>query len=125
MLLIWKRLGILIPVFAIGGGIVGSIVERTMTGEAHSKSTVGLGIGMIVGAWICALTVCKTRYEQGIDFATGKPISVKVDHTFWFINATVWAIIVTTFGLSMAVGPQSRSSVPRSTSAAHPTRSLR
>lgn len=107
MLIFWKGRGILIPVFIVFGGLVVFAVGIALDIFVLHSSLPFLHLctafaGAVLGAHICARTVCKTEYQRVIEPGTHRPMLLVRKHTFYFISAPVWPVLVAIIGLVTA-----------------------
>lgn len=88
--------GILIPIFAVIGFLVGSVAAAA----AVAMLNLSLAWAPAGGAWVSALcvllyakTIGKTVENTYLDSATGRPVVLRKRHTLFFIPAFAWAVI--------------------------------
>lgn len=88
--------GILIPIFAVIGFLVGSVASAA----AVAMMNLSLAWAPAGGAWASALcvllyakTIGKTGEKTYLDPATGQPVTLRKRHTLFFIPAFGWAVM--------------------------------
>lgn len=88
--------GILIPIFAVIGFLVGSVASAAVVAMLN----LSLAWAPAGGAWASALcvllyakTIGKTVENTYLDPATGRPVILRKRHTLFFIPAFAWAVI--------------------------------
>ena len=107
MLIFWKGRGILIPVFIVFGGLVTFAVGIALDAFLFHSNLPFLHLctafaGAVLGAHLCARTVCKTEYQRVIEPGTHRPMLLVRKHTFYFISAPVWPVLVAIIGVVSA-----------------------
>src|SRR4051812_26227290 len=105
-MIIWSGHGILIPISAIigvllggaGGGAIGRATGASPQGMV-ALATMGSGAGMVAMLWLYALTLGRTVDQTLIDPATRRPVILRKRHTFFFVSAFLWAVLGTIGGV--------------------------
>ena len=87
-MVIWSGLGILIPVIAIVGVIIGTFVAGAV-GQTHLGPGIGLAIAALVnfGAW---KMIYPKKPRVLVDPSTGQQVVMNPKHSLFFIPARVW-----------------------------------
>src|SRR4051812_1299227 len=100
----FTRRGLLIPVYAIAGMLLGAVLGIVacifLGGDAIALAVLGTISGSVTAAamvWRHALTIGKTTEETMLDAQTGSRVVRKRQHTLFFIPAFAWAVIATVF----------------------------
>ena len=89
-MLIWKGLGILVPVFALAGFIAGSVLTKLVTDDM-AATIVGSYAAAAVALWVFALTFGKGGIVQELDKRTGQWVIRNKSHSFFFFPPMVWS----------------------------------
>jgi hypothetical protein len=94
--MLWKGRGPLIFIFwflgAVALGFCAAIVGGfTSKEQAVTWGLAGAVIGGAMGAWIAALTVCKTEHQYWKDAESGIEMLIQKPHSLLGIPAKVWA----------------------------------
>lgn len=111
MLLIRKGRGILIPVFWLTGGLIGVFfaegLRLSVIASPISKAFAGrcLFVGGALASWLCALTICKSEKIITIDPRTRRQTVETDRHTFYFIPAIGWAILMSLIAAAVILRP--------------------
>lgn len=93
-MLIWKGLGILVPVFALAGFIAGSVLTKLVTDDM-ATTIVGSYAAAAVALWVFALTFGKGGIVQELDKRTGQWVIRNKSHSFFFFPPKFWALLTT------------------------------
>ncbi len=102
-MLIWKGLGILVPVFALAGFIAGSVLTKLVTDDM-ATTIVGAYASAAVALWVFALTFGKGGIVQESDKRTGQWVIRNKSHTFFFFPPKFWAFLTTLITVFSLVG---------------------
>lgn len=105
-MLIWKGLGILVPVFALAGFVAGGVLTKLVTDDM-AAAIMGSYAASAVALWIFALTLGKGGIVQELDKRTGQWILRNKSHSFFFLPPRFWALLVTLITAFSVVGVMS------------------
>ena len=87
-MIIWSGLGILIPIIAIIGIVVGTVISSILGHPA-----IGPGFGLVLAAagnWGLWKLVYPKQPKVMLDTTTGQQVVVKPSHGLFFIPAKIW-----------------------------------
>ena len=96
-MLIWKGLGILVPLFVV----LSLILAVPFTGDA---AKYGLAFSQLVAAAAIWWTGRALNARPGRllhDPQTGETVELKATHSFFFIKMEYWAVLVVSLGVAM------------------------
>lgn len=101
-MIIWKGLGILIPLFAIFGAVAGSVAGSLF---GHSGLGAGLGLGAAaIGNWFIWRAINSQPGKVLVDPQTGQQVMLKTTHSLFFIPAGFWTWPMALFAVVLMVG---------------------
>ncbi len=119
-MLIWSGRGILIPVFAVLGVLVGSfaggiplLMLKADPGTYGKWTSVFSMVGVAAALWIFAKTIGKTQEQVLVDPRTRQPVLLTTKHTFFFLPSKFWSVVAGIFALSMVIMPAPEGGTPR------------
>ena len=96
-MIIWKGLGILVPVIAIAGAIIGTVAGTVL---GFPEWGMGLGLGMAaVGNGLLWRSINFKSGRVMMDPQTGQKFVLKANHSLFFIPAGFWSIPMALLGL--------------------------
>lgn len=103
-MIIWKGLGIFVPVIVFVGVFLTHWIASTIWGnsilDTHENTLVA--IGMIVAALLCFIVnklLDKQPSKTYIDKETGEQVIFKKSHSLFFIPFKYWAYILPIIGI--------------------------
>lgn len=101
-MIIWKGLGILVPVFAILGSIAGSVAGSLL---GHPGLGAGLGLGAAaIGNWFIWKAINAQPGKVLVDPQTGQQVMLKSTHSLFFIPAGFWTWPMLLFAVFLTLG---------------------
>ncbi len=98
-MIIWNGFGILVPLIAIFGAVIGTIV-----GVAIGQPGAGIGIGLLLAAlmnWGIWKLIYPKQPKILVDPATGQQVIIKPNHSLFFIPAKAWTWILMVLAVPM------------------------
>ena len=110
MIIIWRGWGILVPVFAFLGFLIGTgISSQVVRGDKHMADAVMFAVGGVtagVGIWLAASRLESRPGRVLIDKASGREFKVGASAgSLFFIPTRYWALIVPGLSLLAAASP--------------------
>lgn len=101
-MIIWKGFGILVPLIAIFGIVVGTVVAG-MFGFAEMGLGIGLGLAAI-GNFFIWKAINAQPGKVLVDPQTGEQVMLKPTHSLFFIPAGFWTWPMALFAVMMMLG---------------------
>ena len=102
-MIIWKGRGILIPLFAIGGFVLGMMTSSIFPKGSDAPMVIGIWLASAM-VWFFALSgLGKATKTTLIDPKTMQPVVFENSHTLYFMPPMVWAVLSTCFALFLSV----------------------
>ncbi len=102
MILIWKGAGILVAVLWFASMMTGDWVARTLFGPDASKGLHNLTCELLAAGLTLGLgLLLRTHRELRVDPESGQAVTVRPDHSLFFIPVLAWPAIF--FALGVAV----------------------
>jgi len=101
-MIIWKGLGILVPLIAIVGIVVGTVLA-----SAFGFAEMGLGLGLAlaaIGNWFLWKKVNSRPGKVLVDPQTGQEVMLKPSHSLFFIPAGFWTWPMGLFAIILMIG---------------------
>lgn len=102
IMIIWSGWGILIPIIAILGGVLGYGVGEALGIEAYGP---GLGLGLAAFAnWAIWRAIDRKGARVLWDPAAGREVHLKPKHSLFFIPGRFWTVLIGMLAVVMIVG---------------------
>lgn len=98
-MIIWNGLGILVPLIAILGTVIGAFIS-----PAIGQPGASVGIGLLIAAllnWIIWKKIYPKQPKVLVDPATGQQVVIKPKHSLFFIPAKAWTWILLVLAVPM------------------------
>jgi len=101
-MIIWKGLGILVPLLAILGSVAGSVAGSLL---GHPSLGAGLGLGAAaIGNWFIWKAINAKPGRVLVDPQTGQQVILKSTHSLFFIPAGFWTWPMLLFAIFLTIG---------------------
>jgi hypothetical protein len=101
--IIWRGLGFLVAVITFGCALIANLMSNAIAGEGYfDHHKWPLGVALLISALICWYVGDFLLHRPGrvvIDKKTGKELTLKKSHTFFFIPMHWWGAILVVFAL--------------------------
>ena len=100
-------MGFLVAVFVFGCSFGANLITNALVGEPYyDENKWPCGISLIVAAalcWFIGQRLANSRTRNLVDMDTGVEVTVRPDHSLFFIKMHWWGPILLVIGVTLAV----------------------